>query len=54
MQPLADRLRPQSLDEVCGQRHLLGENCVFRRAIEAGTVPNMTGPRALVKPLWRA
>ena len=41
MQPLADRLRPQSLDEVCGQRHLLGENCVFRRAIEAGTVPNM-------------
>ena len=27
--PLADRLRPRTLDEVCGQRHLLAPGCVF-------------------------
>ena len=40
-EPLAQRLRPRSLDEVCGQRHLLGEGCAFRRALENGRVPNM-------------
>ncbi len=40
-QPLADALRPQSLDEVCGQRHLLGEGAVLRRMIDAGSVPNL-------------
>ncbi|MDL2293226.1 replication-associated recombination protein A [Ruminococcaceae bacterium OttesenSCG-928-D13] len=39
--PLADRLRPQSLNEVVGQRHLLAEDVVFRRTIDSGTVPNM-------------
>ena len=38
---LAQRLRPATLGQVWGQKHLLGEGCVFRRAIESGTVPNM-------------
>ena len=40
-EPLAQRLRPRTLGQVWGQQHLLGEGCVFRRAIESGTVPNM-------------
>ncbi len=40
-QPLADLLRPQSLDEVFGQDHILGENAVLRRLIESGNIPNM-------------
>lgn len=40
-QPLADRIRPQTLDEVVGQRHILGENGVLRRIIEGGNIPNM-------------
>ena len=49
--PLADRLRPRTLAEVCGQRHLLGEGCVFRRALERGRVPNMVfyGPPGVGK-----
>ena len=39
--PLADRLRPRTLDEVCGQRHLLAPGCVFRRAVSGPRVPNM-------------
>jgi putative ATPase len=39
--PLADRMRPKSLDEVCGQRHLLSEDAPLRRAIAAGEPPNM-------------
>ena len=39
--PLADEIRPQSLDEVVGQRHLLGPNGVLRRIIESGVSANM-------------
>lgn len=39
--PLADEIRPQSLDEVVGQRHLIGPNGVLRRLIDAGTSANM-------------
>ena len=39
--PLADEIRPQTLDEVVGQRHLLGEGAVLRRLIESGTSANM-------------
>ena len=39
--PLADEIRPQSLDEVVGQNHLLGNNGLLRRIIESGTTPNM-------------
>ena len=40
-QPLADLLRPQTLDEVYGQAHILGEGAVLRRLVEAGKIPNM-------------
>ncbi len=39
--PLASRLRPQTLDEYAGQRHLLGEGKVLRRMIDADQVPSM-------------
>ncbi len=39
--PLADRLRPQRLEEVYGQTHLLGPGRPLRRAIESGRVPSM-------------
>ena len=40
-QPLADLLRPTTLDEVYGQEHILGKGAVLRRLIESGNVPNM-------------
>ena len=40
-QPLADLLRPTTLDEVCGQEHILGEGAVLRRLIQKGNIPNM-------------
>ena len=40
-QPLADLLRPQTLDEVFGQEHILSEGAVLRRLVESGNVPNM-------------
>ncbi|MGN0660285.1 MAG: AAA family ATPase, partial [Oscillospiraceae bacterium] len=39
--PLADKIRPTSLDEVVGQRHILGEGKPLRRIIESGKIPNM-------------
>ncbi|MBQ9648174.1 MAG: replication-associated recombination protein A [Oscillospiraceae bacterium] len=39
--PLADEIRPQSLDEVVGQRHLIGKGGMLRRLIESGTAANM-------------
>ncbi len=40
-QPLADLLRPQTLDEVFGQAHILGEGAILRRLIDSGNIPNM-------------
>ena len=40
-QPLADLLRPTTLDEVFGQEHILGEGAVLRRLIDSGKIPNM-------------
>ncbi|MDE6500913.1 MAG: replication-associated recombination protein A [Ruminococcus sp.] len=39
--PLADRIRPKTLDEVVGQEHILGKNKPLRRIIESGKVHNM-------------
>ena len=39
--PLADEIRPRTLDEVYGQKHILGENGLLRRIIASGNVPNM-------------
>lgn len=50
-QPLADRIRPSSLDETVGQRHLIGENAPLRNIIESGNIPNMIfyGPSGVGK-----
>ena len=40
-QPLADLLRPATLDEVYGQEHILGKDAVLRRLIDSGKIPNM-------------
>ena len=39
--PLAERMRPLTLDDYMGQDHLVGEGSVLRRAIEAGNIPSM-------------
>jgi putative ATPase len=39
--PLAERLRPSSLDEYIGQEHLIGKTAVLRKAIESGVIPSM-------------
>ena len=40
-QPLADLLRPTTLDEVYGQEHILGEGAILRRLVDSGNIPNM-------------
>ncbi len=40
-QPLADLLRPEKLDDVFGQEHILGEGAILRRLVDSGNVPNM-------------
>lgn len=39
--PLADEIRPQTLDEMVGQEHILGENGMLRRIVDSGNIPNM-------------
>ena len=39
--PLAERLRPNNLDEYLGQQHLVGQGAVLRKAIESGHIPSM-------------
>lgn len=39
--PLADRIRPTALDEVVGQKHILGQGQILRNIIESGKIPNM-------------
>lgn len=40
-QPLADRIRPETLEHVVGQGHILGQDGLLRRVIESGRIPNM-------------
>lgn len=49
--PLAEKLRPKTLADVCGQHHLLDEGKVFRGCIESGRIPNMVfyGPSGVGK-----
>ncbi|PHN06683.1 replication-associated recombination protein A [Flavilitoribacter nigricans] len=51
MRPLAERMRPKSLEEYTGQAHLVGENAVLRRAIESGNIPSfiLWGPPGVGK-----
>ncbi len=39
--PLADEIRPHSLDDVVGQKHILGRRGLLRRIVESGSIPNM-------------
>ena len=49
--PLAERLRPRSIDEYIGQTHLVGQNGVFRKFLETGNVPSfiLWGPPGVGK-----
>ena len=51
MQPLAERMRPQTLDDYVGQQHLVGEKAVLRRAVESGRIPSfiLWGPPGVGK-----
>ena len=51
MRPLADRARPTDIADVCGQKHILGENMPLRNIIEGGEIPNMIfyGPSGIGK-----
>jgi putative ATPase len=51
MQPLAERMRPQMLDDYVGQEHLVGKNAVLRRAVESGRIPSfiLWGPPGVGK-----
>jgi putative ATPase len=41
MEPLAERLRPTTLDELVGQEHLTGKGSILRKAIQQGKIPSM-------------
>ena len=49
--PLAERMRPKSLDDYVGQTHLVGENGILRKSIESGNVPSfiLWGPPGVGK-----
>lgn len=51
MQPLADRLRPATLDDIVGQKHILGEGKPLRKIIESNKIPNLIfyGPSGVGK-----
>ena len=58
--PLADEIRPLTLDEVVGQKHLLGKGALLRRLIESGSSANMifygpsgTGKTFRASTFWR-
>jgi putative ATPase len=41
MSPLAERMRPEKLEDLAGQDHLTGSNSILRKAIEQGSIPSM-------------
>jgi putative ATPase len=53
--PLAERMRPRTLDEVVGQEHLAGPEGTLRRLLRAGHLPNLIlhGPPGAERPRWR-
>ena len=51
MQPLAERLRPRSLDDYIGQSHLVGQGAILRQMIQSGNVSSfiLWGPPGVGK-----
>ena len=51
MQPLAERMRPKTLDDYAGQQHLVGPSGILRKAIDAGSIPSFVlwGPPGVGK-----
>ena len=51
MQPLAERMRPKTLEDYIGQKHLVGSGAVLRQAIEQGKIPSfiLWGPPGVGK-----
>ncbi|MCR4944743.1 MAG: replication-associated recombination protein A [Clostridium sp.] len=49
--PLADKIRPETLEEVCGQKHILGKNKILDRIVKSGAISNMIfyGPPGIGK-----
>ena len=55
MKPLAERLRPTTLDEYIGQKHLVGPGAVLRRMIDSGNITSfiLWGPPRVCKRAHR-
>ena len=58
--PLASRMRPKTLDEVVGQKHIIGKNTMLYRAIKADKLssvifygPPGTGKTTCALPIWK-
>ena len=53
-EPLAARMRPESLEDFAGQKHLLGKGKVLRRLIESDNISSMIfwGPPGVGKTTW--
>ena len=51
LSPLADRIRPEELEDICGQKHLLADGMPLRNIIDGGQIPNMIfyGPSGVGK-----
>lgn len=49
--PLAERMRPKSLDDYIGQEHIVGDGCILRKVIESGSLPSfiLWGPPGVGK-----
>lgn len=49
--PLADRIRPKTIDDIVGQKHLIAPDRPLRKIIESGDIPNLIfyGPSGLEK-----
>ena len=54
-QPLAERLRPKTLDDYIGQKHLVGRGAVLHKMIDAGRISSfiLLGASGVGRPRWR-
>ena len=54
MQPLAERLRPQTIEDYIGQNHLVGDKAILRQMIDSGRMSSfiLWGPPGVGKLPW--